>query len=89
MTGGGTAHNLQTTEAGGLGEGWSDAVGECVSRPIWQRPQLTFNITTLLSSWLFQTGAPLENYYHGVYATGKPHGNRMYPYSTDPSKKCV
>jgi extracellular elastinolytic metalloproteinase len=28
MTGGGTGRCLQTTEAGGLGEGWSDAVAE-------------------------------------------------------------
>ena len=45
MTGGGTASNLQTDEARGLGEGWSDAMAECVSRPIWQCPRLTFNLT--------------------------------------------
>ena len=28
MTGGGTGRCLQTTEAGGLGEGWSDAMAE-------------------------------------------------------------
>jgi extracellular elastinolytic metalloproteinase len=28
MTGGGTARCLQTTEAKGMGEGWSDAVAE-------------------------------------------------------------
>ena len=89
MIGGGTSYSLQTTEARGLGEGWSDAVAECVSRPVWQRPQLTFNLTLLLSSWVFQTGAPLENYYHAVYAKGDPKGNRKYPYSTDSSKKCV
>ena len=48
MTGGGTAHNLHTTKAKGLGEGWSDAMGECVSRPIWQRPLLTYNLTPLV-----------------------------------------
>jgi extracellular elastinolytic metalloproteinase len=30
MTGGGTGACLQTTEAGGMGEGWSDAMAECV-----------------------------------------------------------
>jgi extracellular elastinolytic metalloproteinase len=30
MTGGGTARCLQTTEAGGMGEGWSDAFAEYV-----------------------------------------------------------
>jgi extracellular elastinolytic metalloproteinase len=30
MTGGGTGRCLQTTEAGGMGEGWSDAMAECV-----------------------------------------------------------
>ncbi|KAG6853257.1 hypothetical protein C0991_005670 [Blastosporella zonata] len=30
MTGGGTARCLQTTEASGLGEGWSDAMAEYV-----------------------------------------------------------
>ena len=29
MTGGGTGRCLQTTEAGGMGEGWSDAFAEC------------------------------------------------------------
>ena len=28
ITGGGTGRCLQTTEAGGLGEGWSDAMAE-------------------------------------------------------------
>ena len=28
MTGGGNGRCLQTTEAGGLGEGWSDAIAE-------------------------------------------------------------
>ena len=28
MTGGGTGRCLQTTEAGGMGEGWSDAMAE-------------------------------------------------------------
>ncbi|KAH7086668.1 Fungalysin metallopeptidase-domain-containing protein [Auriculariales sp. MPI-PUGE-AT-0066] len=32
MTGGGTAMCLQTTESGGLGEGWSDAFAEWVSQ---------------------------------------------------------
>ena len=31
MTGGGTGRCLQTTEAGGMGEGWSDAMAEYVS----------------------------------------------------------
>jgi extracellular elastinolytic metalloproteinase len=31
MTGGGTGRCLQTTEAGGLGEGWSDAMAEYVT----------------------------------------------------------
>jgi len=30
LTGGGTARCLQTTEAGGMGEGWSDAVAKLV-----------------------------------------------------------
>lgn len=30
MTGGGTGRCLQTTEAGGLGEGWSDAMADWV-----------------------------------------------------------
>lgn len=30
MTGGGTGRCLQTTEAGGMGEGWSDAMAEYV-----------------------------------------------------------
>ena len=33
MTGGGTASCLQTLEAGGLGEGWSDAMAEYVHSP--------------------------------------------------------
>lgn len=31
MTGGGSGRCLQTTEAGGLGEGWSDAMAEYVA----------------------------------------------------------
>lgn len=31
LTGGGTGRCLQTLEAGGLGEGWSDAMAEYVS----------------------------------------------------------
>jgi len=31
MTGGGTGRCLQTTEAGGMGEGWSDAMAEYAS----------------------------------------------------------
>ena len=30
LTGGGTGTCLQTAEAGGMGEGWSDAMAECV-----------------------------------------------------------
>lgn len=30
LTGGGTGRCLQTTEAGGMGEGWSDALAEYV-----------------------------------------------------------
>lgn len=30
MTGGGNADCLQSTESAGLGEGWSDAMAECV-----------------------------------------------------------
>lgn len=30
MTGGGSARCLQSTEAGGMGEGWSDAIAEYV-----------------------------------------------------------
>ena len=32
MTGGGTGRCLQTLEAGGMGEGWSDAMAECVTK---------------------------------------------------------
>lgn len=34
MTGGGTGRCLQTTEAGGMGEGWSDAMAEYVLLPL-------------------------------------------------------
>jgi extracellular elastinolytic metalloproteinase len=32
MTGGGTGRCLQTTEAGGMGEGWSDAMADWLSK---------------------------------------------------------
>jgi extracellular elastinolytic metalloproteinase len=35
MTGGGTGRCLQTTEAGGMGEGWSDAMAEYASIYMW------------------------------------------------------
>ena len=36
MTGGGTGRCLQTTESGGMGEGWSDAMAECVALSIFK-----------------------------------------------------
>jgi len=37
MTGGGTGFCLQTLEAGGMGEGWSDALAEYVASYIFFR----------------------------------------------------
>ncbi len=42
MTGGGTGHCLQSQEAKGLGEGWSDAVAEYVHS---YSSQTQFNLT--------------------------------------------
>lgn len=40
MTGGGTGRCLQTLEAGGMGEGWSDAMAEYVNFATLQRLSL-------------------------------------------------
>jgi hypothetical protein len=49
MTGGGSGRCLQTTEAGGMGEGWSDAMAECV---------LSLPLTFRLMSVFLQMGCP-------------------------------
>jgi len=39
-------------------------------------------IPSFLSSWAYQTSAPIKDYAYAVYATGKSGGSRKYPYST-------
>ena len=48
MTGGGTGRCLQTTESGGMGEGWSDAMAEYVSCLLslpFSIPRLPFSLS--------------------------------------------
>ncbi|KAF8886770.1 Fungalysin metallopeptidase-domain-containing protein [Infundibulicybe gibba] len=74
MTGGGTARCLQTTEAGGLGEGWSDAMAE------WVQQKLILPDTDKLDSKRKQKPT-FPDYVIGRYVANHTAGLRTYPYS--------
>jgi extracellular elastinolytic metalloproteinase len=66
LTGGGTGMCLQTTEAGGMGEGWSDAMAditECKSNPV---PDFT------LGSYVFNTPGGIRSYPYSTSMTTNP-----------------
>ena len=95
MTGGGTGRCLQTTEAGGLGEGWSDAMAEWVPSPslsyyadyVWRWTEQK-NATVLdyvlgqyvrIAVFFFLEGGVVILFLTCLNQTG---GIRSYPYST-------
>ncbi|GLB39393.1 putative peptidase M36 family protein [Lyophyllum shimeji] len=56
MTGGGTGRCLQTTEAGGLGEGWSDAMADWVSHTSAAVPDF------VVGSWVTNNPAGIRSH---------------------------
>ncbi|KAH9056488.1 Fungalysin metallopeptidase-domain-containing protein [Lactarius vividus] len=65
MTGGGTARCLQTTEAGGMGEGWSDAMADWAS-------QGATTIDFVLGTFVFNDPAGLRSHPYSTSATTNP-----------------
>ncbi|SJL17912.1 uncharacterized protein ARMOST_21481 [Armillaria ostoyae] len=56
LTGGGTGRCLQTTEAGGMGEGWSDAMAEYV----WTEHKDSTVPDYVLATWVFNNPAGIR-----------------------------
>jgi len=82
MTGGGSGRCLQTTEAGGMGEGWSDAIAEYVLSPLVHITSLPFFF--LSYRWVVQKSNKVEDFVMGQYVLGSKRGIRQFPYSTNP-----
>ena len=78
MTGGGTGRCLQTTEAGGMGEGWSDAMAEYVC---YHRFLCHIFLMNSSCSWTEQT-SNIRDYIMGQWVTNDSAGIRSRPYST-------
>ncbi|PIL32515.1 hypothetical protein GSI_05218 [Ganoderma sinense ZZ0214-1] len=68
MTGGGTGDCLQTLEAEGLGEGWSDAFAEWTH---WQWPTNTFT-DWIMAAYVYDDLAGLRNYPYSTNTTTNP-----------------
>lgn len=66
MTGGGTGRCLQTTEAGGLGEGWSDAMAEWTEQKSDKIEDFT------LGSYVFNNKNGIRSYPYSTSATTNP-----------------
>ncbi|KAG6907050.1 hypothetical protein DXG01_010736 [Tephrocybe rancida] len=68
MTGGGTGRCLQTTEAGGMGEGWSDAMAEHV----WTE-QKSANVTDfVMGQYVIDNPAGIRTYPYSTDETVNP-----------------
>ena len=80
MTGGGTGRCLQTTEAGGMGEGWSDTMAMYVSSYAFE---LQYSLFNFMFSWNEQNSAETPDFVLGQYVTNNPAGIRTHPYSTN------
>ncbi|KAI9431679.1 peptidase M36 [Lactarius psammicola] len=65
MVGGGTARCLQTTEAGGLGEGWSDAMADWIA-------QGPITVDFVLGQWVSNDPAGLRSHPYSTSATTNP-----------------
>ena len=72
---------LQTLEARGLGEGWSDAFAEYASASCWTALELT---RSELLRWTEWTNATVTDWITGAYVYNRAGGTRHYPYSTNP-----
>ncbi|TFK95299.1 Fungalysin metallopeptidase-domain-containing protein [Pterulicium gracile] len=70
MTGGGTGRCLQTTEAQGLGEGWSDAMSEYVS---WMRQQSGAEVKDFITgAYVLRNAAGVRQFPYSTSATINP-----------------
>lgn len=78
LVGGGTAVCLQGLEAGGLGEGWSDAMAEYVVDDF-----RIFGETDVFPSWVHQSSSPIADFVIGSFVNDDPAGFRSHPYSTN------
>ncbi|KAH9013760.1 Fungalysin metallopeptidase-domain-containing protein, partial [Lactarius hengduanensis] len=65
MTGGGTGRCLQTTEAGGMGEGWSDAMAD------WNAQGAT-TADFVLGQWVTNNPAGIRSHPYSTSATTNP-----------------
>ncbi|KAK7038840.1 hypothetical protein VNI00_010470 [Paramarasmius palmivorus] len=73
LTGGGTGRCLQTTEAGGMGEGWSDALAEN-------------HVAQAVGSWFSHSdSAAVTDFVMGQWVENNTGGIRTHPYSTSAS----
>ncbi|KAH7100759.1 metalloprotease MEP2 [Auriculariales sp. MPI-PUGE-AT-0066] len=66
MTGGGTGACLQTTEAGGMGEGWSDAMAEWT----WQTGPTIVNF--VLGAYVINSSAGIRSYPYSTSNSTNP-----------------
>ena len=84
MTGGGTGRCLQTTEAGVLGECWSDAMAEYVSLHCFCFFIFIFGRSmTLRCRWVTQNSEKVEDFVMGQYVLGTAQAIGTNPYSTN------
>ena len=66
MTGGGTGRCLQTTEAGGMGEGWSDAMAE------WTEWDSASVHDFTMGGWVTGSSAGIRSYPYSTSARTNP-----------------
>ncbi|KAK7687007.1 hypothetical protein QCA50_009506 [Cerrena zonata] len=66
MTGGGTGRCLQTTEAGGMGEGWSDAMAE------WTEHKTAAIVDYVLGQYVINDPAGIRSHPYSTSATTNP-----------------
>ncbi|KAK0462282.1 Fungalysin metallopeptidase-domain-containing protein [Desarmillaria tabescens] len=66
LTGGGTGRCLQTTEAGGMGEGWSDAMAE------WTEHKDSSVPDYVLATWVFNNTAGIRTHPYSTDASVNP-----------------
>jgi extracellular elastinolytic metalloproteinase len=84
MTGGGTGRCLQSTEAAGLGEGWSDAMAEYV---VFLSSSLCGMYMDFIdfgnNRWFQHKDGSIGDFAVGQFVSGNDNGIRRFPYSTD------
>ncbi|CCA66744.1 probable extracellular elastinolytic metalloproteinase precursor [Serendipita indica DSM 11827] len=78
MTGGGTGRCLQTTEAGGMGEGWSDAFAEWLEHKDSSVPDWVLGV------WVYNNPKGIRSYPYSTSTSTNP-----YKYSTTKTKSEV